>query len=292
MDGIVVINKEKGCTSHDVVYKVKNLFGVKVGHTGTLDPNATGVLPVLIGKGTELSQFLINHDKKYIATIQLGKKTDTADVEGNIIEEKDVEIDELNADKIKGVLKSMIGKQKQVPPMYSAIKVNGKTLYEYARSGKTVDIPEREIEIYDLKLLDIDVMSKLIIFEIYCSKGTYVRTVCEKIAEAIGTVGYMKELQRTMVGNFKIENAITVAELEDNMKNNDYINKKIISIEKFFECNDSVVLEANQLKLFLNGVMINSEAEGLVRIYNASQQFIGIGIAINGKLKRKIILKE
>lgn len=292
MDGIVVINKEKGCTSHDVVYKVKKLFGVKVGHTGTLDPNATGVLPVLIGKGTELSQFLINHDKKYIATIQLGKKTDTADVEGNIIEEKDVEIDELNADKIKGVLKSMIGKQKQVPPMYSAIKVNGKKLYEYARSGKTVDIPEREIEIYDLKLLDIDVMSKLIIFEIYCSKGTYVRTVCEKIAEAIGTVGYMKELQRTMVGNFKIENAITVAELEDNMKNNDYINKKIISIEKFFECNDSVVLEANQLKLFLNGVMINSEAEGLVRIYNASQQFIGIGIAINGKLKRKIILKE
>ena len=292
MDGSVVINKEKGCTSHDVVYKVKNLFGVKVGHTGTLDPNATGVLPVLIGKGTELSQFLINHDKKYIATIQLGKKTDTADVEGNIIEEKDVEIDELNADKIKGVLKSMIGKQKQVPPMYSAIKVNGKKLYEYARSGKTVDIPEREIEIYDLKLLDIDVMSKLIIFEIYCSKGTYVRTVCEKIAEAIGTVGYMKELQRTMVGNFKIENAITVAELEDNMKNNDYINKKIISIEKFFECNDSVVLEANQLKLFLNGVMINSEAEGLVRIYNASQQFIGIGIAINGKLKRKIILKE
>ena len=292
MDGIVVINKEKGCTSHDVVYKVKNLFGVKVGHTGTLDPNATGVLPVLIGEGTELSQFLINHDKKYIATIQLGKKTDTADVEGNIIEEKDVEIDELNADKIKGVLKSMIGKQKQVPPMYSAIKVNGKKLYEYARSGKTVDIPEREIEIYDLKLLDIDVMSKLIIFEIYCSKGTYVRTVCEKIAEAIGTVGYMKELQRTMVGNFKIENAITVAELEDNMKNNDYINKKIISIEKFFECNDSVVLEANQLKLFLNGVMINSEAEGLVRIYNASQQFIGIGIAINGKLKRKIILKE
>ena len=292
MDGIVVINKEKGCTSHDVVYKVKNLFGVKVGHTGILDPNATGVLPVLIGKGTELSQFLINHDKKYIATIQLGKKTDTADVEGNIIEEKDVEIDELNADKIKGVLKSMIGKQKQVPPMYSAIKVNGKKLYEYARSGKTVDIPEREIEIYDLKLLDIDVMSKLIIFEIYCSKGTYVRTVCEKIAEAIGTVGYMKELQRTMVGNFKIENAITVAELEDNMKNNDYINKKIISIEKFFECNDSVVLEANQLKLFLNGVMINSEAEGLVRIYNASQQFIGIGIAINGKRKRKIILKE
>lgn len=292
MDGIVVINKEKGCTSHDVVYKVKKLFGVKVGHAGTLDPNATGVLPVLIGKGTELSQFLINHDKKYIATIQLGKKTDTADVEGNIIEEKDVEIDELNADKIKGVLKSMIGKQKQVPPMYSAIKVNGKKLYEYARSGKTVDIPEREIEIYDLKLLDIDVMSKLIIFEIYCSKGTYVRTVCEKIAEAIGTVGYMKELQRTMVGNFKIENAITVAELEDNMKNNDYINKKIISIEKFFECNDSVVLEANQLKLFLNGVMINSEAEGLVRIYNASQQFIGIGIAINGKLKRKIILKE
>ena len=167
MDGILVVNKEKGCTSHDVVYNVKKLFGTKVGHTGTLDPNATGVLPILIGKGTELSQFLINHDKKYIATIKLGQKTDTGDIEGNIIDEKSVDESFLNSKSIKDILKNMIGKQKQKPPIYSAVKINGKKLYEYARNGKVVNVPEREIEIYDLKLIDIDKKNLLLTFEIF-----------------------------------------------------------------------------------------------------------------------------
>ena len=291
MDGIIVVNKGKGCTSHDVVYKVKKLFGKKVGHTGTLDPNATGVLPILIGKGTELSQFLINHDKKYIATIQLGKKTDTGDVEGNVIDEKDVDVSILNDEYVNNVLKSLIGKQKQVPPMYSAIKINGKKLYEYARSGKTVDVPEREIEIYGLNLLSIDKENKLLVYEICCSKGTYVRTVCEKISEALGTVGYMKDLQRTMVGNFKIEDSITVDDLYNNADNKDFFEKKVISIEKFFYNNEKEILQDKDIKRFLNGVMIDTKYNGLIRIYDQNKKFIGIGESNNGKLKRKIILE-
>lgn len=297
MDGIIVINKPKGCTSHDVVHKIKKLFGKKVGHTGTLDPNATGVLPILIGKGTELSQFLINHDKKYIATIQLGIKTDTGDVEGNVIEEKNVDLDNYDKNQINEILKKMLGKQKQIPPIYSAIKVNGKKLYEYARSGKTVDIPEREIEIYDLKCLNFDVVNKLLVFEIYCSKGTYVRTVCEKIAELLNTVGYMKELERTMVGDFNIEKSITIEELKDNFQNQNFLDENIISIEKFFGNKPMIILDEKKLKLFLNGVKLdfsynkslNCNSE-FVRIYNENNKFIGIGIYENGKLRRKIVL--
>lgn len=297
MDGIIVINKPKGCTSHDVVHKIKKLFGKKVGHTGTLDPNATGVLPILIGKGTELSQFLINHDKKYIATIQLGVKTDTGDVEGNVIEEKNVDLDNYDKNQINEILKKMLGKQKQIPPIYSAIKVNGKKLYEYARSGKNVDIPEREIEIYDLKCLNFDVVNKLLVFEIYCSKGTYVRTVCEKIAELLNTVGYMKELERIMVGDFNIEKSITIEELKDNFQNQNFLDENIISIEKFFGNNPMIVLDEKNLKLFLNGVKLdfsynkslNCNSE-FVRIYNENNKFIGIGIYENGKLRRKIVL--
>lgn len=297
MDGIIVINKPKGCTSHDVVHKIKKLFGKKVGHTGTLDPNATGVLPILIGKGTELSQFLINHDKKYIATIQLGVKTDTGDVDGNVIEEKNVDLDNYDKNQINEILKKMLGKQKQIPPIYSAIKVNGKKLYEYARSGKTVDIPEREIEIYDLKCLNFDVVNKLLVFEIYCSKGTYVRTVCEKIAELLNTVGYMKELERIMVGDFNIEKSITIEELKDNFQNQNFLDENIISIEKFFGNNPMIILDEKKLKLFLNGVKLdfsynkslNCNSE-FVRIYNENNKFIGIGIYENGKLRRKIVL--
>lgn len=291
MDGIIVINKEKGCTSHDVVHNVKKLFGVKVGHTGTLDPNATGVLPILIGKGTELSQFLINHDKKYVATIQLGKRTDTADVEGEIVEEQDVKEELLTEENINNVFKGLIGLQKQVPPMYSAIKVNGKKLYEYARQGKSVEIPEREIEIYDMQLLNVDTLNKLITYQIYCSKGTYVRTVCEKISEELNTVGYMKDLKRTMVGKFQIEDAISINELKENFDNEDFLKKKVISIEDFFRECPSVILDTKQLKLFLNGVMIGSNYEReIYRVYDENNTFIGIATNANGCLKRKIII--
>lgn len=291
MDGIIIINKSKGCTSHDVVYKVKKLLKEKVGHTGTLDPNATGVLPLLVGKGTGLSQYLINHNKKYVATIKLGEKTDTADVEGKIIEECVVDDSIFDSEKINKVLKKMIGKQKQRPPMYSAIKINGKKLYEYARSGKVVDIPEREIEIYDLQLVNFDSINKLIMFEVFCSKGTYIRTVCEQFAENLGTVGYMKELNRTMVGEFKIEDSVTIEELEDNISNKKFFDEHFISIEQFFINNAKLNLDKTSLNLFLNGVKLDCDIiDTLVRIYDENDAFIGIGSVNSRKLKRNIII--
>lgn len=290
MNGIIVINKEKGCTSHDVVYKIKKMFGEKVGHTGTLDPNATGVLPILIGKATGLSQYLINHNKKYIATIKLGEKTDTADVEGNVIEQKEVDENIFNSEKLNSVLQSIIGKQKQKPPIYSAIKINGKKLYEYARSGKTVDIPERNIEIYDMKLIEYNSKEKTIMFEVYCSKGTYIRTICETLAEKLGTVGYMKDLQRTMAGDFFIENSITISELEKINKNDIYSKKYFITIEDFFQEKPSLKLNQHQLNLLLNGVLIDCNINtDMIRIYNQNNNFIGTATTNNKKLKRNII---
>lgn len=290
VDGIIVINKGKGCTSHDVVRDIKKLFGVKVGHTGTLDPNATGVLPILLGKGTELSQFLICHDKKYVATLKLGIKTDSADSEGHAIEEKEVDKELLTEENVNCIFKNMTGKQKQIPPMYSAIKVNGKKLYEYARKGQSVDIPAREIEIYDLKLLNLNQEENTIKFEINCSKGTYIRTVCESIAERLGTVGYMQELERTMVGDFKIEDSITIEELKQSYEDKNFIEKNLITIEKFFMDKPEIQLNERKLELVLNGVCISNEMnDGIVRIYN-NRKFIGIAINSDKKLKRKIII--
>lgn len=284
MDGIIIINKPKGYTSHDIVYQVKKQFKEKVGHTGTLDPMATGVLPLLIGKGTLCSKYLINHDKIYQVTLQLGKKTDTADEEGNVIEEKMVTSKMLQEETISKVFESFLGKQEQIPPMYSAIKVKGKKLYEYARKGQTVEIKPRKIEIYKIELLQIDVDEKQIEFKVSCSKGTYIRSLCEDIAKKIGTVGYMCQLQRLQVGNFSILDAIPLQEWKEKEE------WPIISIEKLFEKNQKIELDSHQLKLFLNGVQLTQkEKDGIYRIYQ-NQKFIGIGVIQNQLLKRDIIL--
>ena len=180
MDGIIIVNKPSGYTSHTIVSKIRKALNIKkVGHTGTLDPLATGVLPILLGSGTRLSKYLINHDKEYIATIKLGVKTDTADIEGNIIETADIPT--LSEEQIKTVLKSFEGIQYQKPPMYSAIKVNGKKLYEYARKGETIDVQDRKIEIYNIELLKYE--TEFIEIKVACSKGTYIRSLCEDIAK-------------------------------------------------------------------------------------------------------------
>lgn len=185
MDGILIVNKPKGFTSQDVVSKVKKVLNEKkAGHTGTLDPMATGVLPILLGNSTKLSKYLIEHDKIYVAKIQLGQKTDTGDVEGKVIDKK--AIPEISVEKVKNVLENFLGKGQQIPPMYSAIKINGKKLYEYARNGEKVEVPPRDIEIYDIKLLEMK--NTEIEFEVSCSKGTYIRILCEDIAERLGTV--------------------------------------------------------------------------------------------------------
>ena len=160
MDGIIIINKPKGCTSHDVVSKVRWIVKEKVGHTGTLDPLATGVLPLLIAKGTLCSKYLINHDKEYQVSLKLGVSTDTMDAEGKVIEEKEVDDSILEKTNVEKVLSDFVGKQEQEPPMYSAIKVAGKKLYEYARMGKSVEIPKRKIEIYNIELVGINKLSQ------------------------------------------------------------------------------------------------------------------------------------
>lgn len=284
MNGILLINKPKEYTSHDIVAIVKKITREKVGHTGTLDPNATGVLPLLIGKATGLSKYLINHDKIYIATLKLGIKTDTADGEGKIIEKRD--IPNLNKETIENTLQNIIGKQEQIPPMYSAIKVNGKKLYEYARSGKTVEVKPRQIEIYNTKLLNIDSREAEIVFEISCSKGTYIRTVCENLAEKLNTVGYMKELQRVQVGEFNISNSINV---EDIRENPELIEKYIITIDNFFQNKPRINLNDNEVKIFLNGSKLTKKLEnGLYTVY-LNNKFIGTGTIENNNLKRDII---
>lgn len=291
MDGILIINKPKGRTSHDIVAKVKKIVGNKVGHTGTLDPNATGVLPLLIGKGTLCSQYLMEHDKIYEVVLKLGIKTDTADSEGNIIEEQQVEESELEEKNICKILNSFIGKQEQIPPMYSAIKVNGKKLYEYARKGQTVEIKPRQIEIYKCELKYINLKEKEIAFIVHSSKGTYIRSLCENIAEKLGTIGYMKELNRVKVGKFDIKQSITVEELENNISNESFMKEHFISIEESFKEKESIIIPENRLKHFLNGVKVSFKLkDDLYKIYNEENRFIGIGNVKNNLLKREIII--
>lgn len=282
MDGIILINKPKNCTSYDIVRKTKKIFNEKVGHAGTLDPNATGVLPILIGKGTQISKYLMNHDKTYEAVLKLGEKTDTADIEGNVTEKQEIQQSILQKEYVEKVFKSLIGKLEQVPPIYSAIKINGKKLYEYARNGQSVEIKSRVIEIYNLELIKIENFE--ITYKVHCSKGTYIRTLCEQIAEKLGTIGYMKELKRTQVGEFKIENSIKIENLEDD------IEKYFITIEKYFQSYKQINLDSKKLQLFLNGVQLTHNLKnGIYRVYS-EDIFIGIGIIKDSLLKRDIII--
>lgn len=289
MDGIIIINKEKNYTSNDVVNIVKKITKSKVGHTGTLDPNATGVLPLLIGNATKISKYLINHDKEYEVVLQLGIRTETADVEGKVIEEKEVTAEMLNKDNIEEKLQQFIGKQEQIPPIYSAIKVNGKKLYEYARRGQEVELKPRQIEIYSIQLVGINEKEKQISFKVKCSKGTYIRSLCEDISKKLGTVGYMKELNRLQVGEFYIKDAVTISEMKEKIEAGNLEN--IITIEEIFKNNPQIQLEQEQIEPYINGVKINTEkTNGVYRIYKPDGTFIGLGIIENSKLKRDLVI--
>ncbi len=285
MNGIVIINKSKGYTSHDIVAKVKKITGEKVGHTGTLDPLAIGVLPLLIGKGTLCSKYLMNHDKTYTVVLKLGIKKSTGDEEGDILQQEVVDEKILDENNVKIVLESFLGEQEQIPPIYSAIKVNGKKLYEYARKGQQVEIQPRKITIYDIQLLKIDKANLEFQFEVSCSKGTYIRSLCEDIAEKMGTIGYMKELQRTRVGTFTIDQSIPLEDL-----NEENVEEHIITVENLFKDLKNIDLNEKKLQLFLNGVKLSFNLkDGIYKIYS-NQQFIGIGVVKDKLLKRDIVL--
>lgn len=289
MDGIIIINKGKNYTSNDVVSIVKKITKSKVGHTGTLDPNATGVLPLLIGNATKVSKYLINHDKEYEVVLQLGIRTETADVEGKVIEQKEVTAEMLNKDNIEEKLQQFIGKQEQIPPIYSAIKVNGKKLYEYARKGQEVELKPRQIKIYSIQLVGINEKEKQISFKVKCSKGTYIRSLCEDISKKLGTVGYMKELNRLQVGEFYIKDAVTISEMKEKIEAGNL--ESIITIEEIFKNNPQIQLEQEQIEPYINGVKINTKkTNGVYRIYKPDGTFIGLGIVENSKLKRDLVI--
>ena len=283
MNGLLIINKPKDYTSHDVVNIVRKKLNMKkVGHTGTLDPNATGVLPVLIGNATKISKYLIEHKKTYIATIELGKRTSTGDSQGKIIEEGK-NLKEYTTNEIQNILKDFIGKQSQIPPMYSALKIEGKKLYEYAREGLKIEVKPREIEIYNIEL--IEYIDNIIIYKVECSKGTYIRTLSEDIAKSLGTIGYTKELERISVDEFTITESIQLDDLDENL-----IKDKIISIETIFKEKSNINLDDRKLELFLNGVQLSwNLSNGIYKIYN-NNTFIGLGIIKDRLLKRDVII--
>lgn len=264
MDGILLINKPAGYTSHDIVGIVrKKLHTKKVGHCGTLDPDATGVLVVCVNKATKAIQFLMSDTKVYRATLSLGKSTDTYDASGKILEEK--EVGQILKAQVIDVLNSFLGKSKQKPPIYSAIKVNGKKLYEYARNGEEVEIKERDIEIMMIELIDFS--NNEIVFDVKCSKGTYIRSLCVDIAKKLGYPGHMSHLERRQAGRFLITDCITLEQLE----NDDYSLHSI----------DDSLCGFPQLKLddptpVYHGKQIKSDLTGQVAIYDNQNHLLAI----------------
>lgn len=209
-DGVLIVNKEAGWTSHDVVAKVRGLLGgAKVGHAGTLDPAATGVLPLLIGKATRVAEYLVGWDKEYRAVLRLGETTDTQDATGTVLQR--VETAGVSAEILDGVVARFRGPQKQMPPMYSAVKVAGRPLYKSARAGETVERAERDIVIHELEVRAVD--GRDIALRVVCSKGTYIRTLCADMGQALGVGGHLLSLERTRVGSLTIEQGVTVEQI-------------------------------------------------------------------------------
>lgn len=297
MDGIINILKPPGMTSHDVVLYIRHLIGIKkVGHTGTLDPDAAGVLPVCIGRATKIVEYISNNFKKYRVELKLGITTTTGDEAGEILTQKDwrLYINENNIyDNIKNLLSTFLGKSLQIPPMYSAVKIKGKKLYELARQGQEIERKPREIEILEITPIDISLNEGTILFDVVCSKGTYIRALCEDIGKKIGCGAYMSFLERLEVSSFNINNAWTLEQIYD-LVNNNKLNQAIISIESYFS-NISMINIKNNLdqKRLINGKTIYLERNKfdikteLVRIY-FDQKFTGLGKVEYGLDKIKL----
>ena len=247
--GSLLIDKRIGVTSRQEVNFISKKLGIKkAGHIGTLDPFADGLLIVLLGSSTKISPFLETMDKEYIATLKLGKKIDSGDLTGNIIEEKEIPL--LSKEKINEVLKTFLGKQSQIPPMYSALKVNGKELYKYAREGKEIERKTREIEIYSLDLISVE--KDEIVFKAHVSKGTYIRTLGEDIASRLGTVGHLTKLTRTKIGPYSLEHA----KQSENISEDD-----LIPIASMLSYMKSITLDEPNAKKALNGMSLKLDAK-------------------------------
>ena len=280
INGILNVYKEAGYTSHDVVAKLRGICRQKkIGHTGTLDPDAVGVLPVCLGNATRLCDMLTDKSKEYEAVLLLGKVTDTQDISGKVLEEHPVPAEEEKA--VEAVL-SFLGKYEQIPPMYSALKVNGKKLYELARAGKEVERAGRPVEIRQIEILSAALPE--ITFRVVCSKGTYIRTLCHDIGARLGCGGTMKSLKRTRVGLFTIDNALRLDELEK-LAHEDRLEEQVIPVEAMFAELPSVTIQNPVRRLLENGnafypEQIREEREAVdgvrVKVYDMEGRFYGI----------------
>ncbi len=235
MDGIINVYKEAGFTSHDVVAKLRGILKQKkIGHTGTLDPEATGVLPVCCGKATKVCELLTDKDKSYRAVCRLGVETDTQDMTGTVLNECDTDM--ITEEQLRECINSFVGQTEQIPPMYSALKVNGKKLYELAREGKIVERKPRKITISEIDIVDINLEEKTFTMDVTCSKGTYIRTLCHDIGKKLGVCAAMEKLVRTRVSVFKIEEALTLNDIEILSKEKPEIfREKVYSVDSLFD---------------------------------------------------------
>lgn len=288
INGIINVYKEKGYTSHDVVAKMRGILKMKkIGHTGTLDPDAVGVLPVCMGKGTKLVDMITDKDKTYEAVLKLGLTTDTQDITGSVIKSSEVTV---TYDQIEAAIMSYIGEYLQLPPMYSAIKVDGKKLYELARQGKEIERERRKVNIKNIRILNYSEEEQEITMSVDCSKGTYIRTLLHDIGETLGCGGTMKSLIRTAVGNFRIENALKLNEIEA-LVHEQRIDSYVVPVDEMFSKYDKITVDKEFHKYLYNGNAFKKEhtlcpdidhVTELVRVYDAEDIFAGIYRYDNG----------
>ena len=282
VNGIINVYKEKGFTSHDVVAKLRGIVGQrKIGHTGTLDPDATGVLPVCLGKATKLCGLITDETKTYETCLLLGRATDTQDTSGTTLAEKEVTC---TAEEVEALVQGFLGKQMQIPPMYSALKKDGKKLYELARAGIVVEREARPVVFYELQILKMELPR--VWMRVTCSKGTYIRTLCHDIGAKLGCGGCMEELVRTRTGSFEIGDAMTLAQIAEAVQAGE-IAKLVIPIEKMFadlpagkarEAGDAILHNGNPIGADLLQETPAATPVGQYRIYDSKDAFIGIYI--------------
>lgn len=287
INGVIVIRKEQGFTSHDVVAKMRGICGQKkIGHTGTLDPEATGVLPVCLGSGTKLCDMLADRDKEYVAELLLGVTTDTQDTTGTVLAEQAVKVTE---DEVRKVCESFVGDYNQIPPMYSALKVGGKKLYELAREGKSVERQARPVRILELEILQIEL--PVVKMRVVCSKGTYIRTLCDDIGRALGCGGAMKSLERTRVGAFTLEDAVTLGKLQQ-LKDAGKLTGVVLPVDRIFDECPKLHVTEEFVRLLDNGNAILQEQteENIkydngrwIRFYRMDESFAGVYAYDSGK---------
>ena len=297
MSGILNINKEAGYTSHDVVAKLRGITKQKkIGHTGTLDPDAKGVLLICFGKATKVCELLTGKDKVYVTTLLLGKSSDTQDSTGEILSEHPT--CHLTEEEVANCIKGFVGESYQIPPMYSALKVNGKKLYELAREGKEIPRQPRKITIEEMNILRMDLPRVRV--EIKCSKGTYIRTLCHDIGQKLGCGGLMEELMRTRVGDYTLEDSITIDEFREYFLNGQ-MEEVLTKIEDVFEEYPKCTLKKSGESLAYNGnplpeKMVTGDATlshgEKVRLYDCSENFIGIYRWIEGDNKQGRFIVE